>query len=679
MRALISERRSAAHASALQAELLSARAQLQELAASAGSRDAAAPEIDDINATVGAWARALLFPHPAYANAARRLWRMRGLDWHNLVPAAMPLLSAAEAPARVQRLRRDAAKAQLLALLQGYADVRSDVSAAAAAALAPAIPSEPLLPRSPSANHGPLAQYAACGVLRDPCMIHLTVRACVEDELCGWCGGGEGLCVDRFSPLAPEPEARVRVPVCASGALAVVAGSIPEVFRARAPAAGVFALAPPHSGEGPPSLRAERNLSNCSVVVTRRRALILGLTGNSVMAYHFWMESAPKWFSAASHGGGLLELRQHVWTWGLGSFLSLAHLFTPSCARALRELPEGVRVCYAQESSAPAGLGEPELAMVSHATGRRLREGGEERAAGGLQELREGGESQKLRAEGEHAPLPVASGEPPLHLELPSLEPLQLAVSRGFRVGLVTQSRLLTDGLEGAPGTLPARAAARLLARGWARAGGASFTYFMLRALGLWDVPPRHRSRDARGRRRRPLVVLVSRLEKRFILNEPEVVRALQAAAAGGLEVDVEVATLETMPLFEQLAMLRRASVLVGIHGSALVNSMHMSAGCAVLQVVPRGLPGAASFFQPVASAAGVAYWEVRAGGSSGASSEPIRHFHFLGAGANKSAVMKRGAVAGDAQFFAFWINADVWVGVEELVRVVRQAVEGLG
>jgi hypothetical protein len=218
-----------------------------------------------------------------------------------------------------------------------------------------------------------------------------------------------------------------------------------------------------------------------------------------------------------------------------------------------------------------------------------------------------------------------------------------------------------------------------------------SFPTFAAYSLGLWDVQPVQR-----------VVAFVSRKNKRFILNEPEVLQGLEkrleqdanerAAAAAeavrrrcvadrnsssvarnasgsGSSSDwrmsvggdsrltppplIELATLEDMPLFEQVHILvlellrliqfgssffasypchgtcplqirlfRRTTFLIGVHGSALINSPFMAkgatllvslfrrcnnsgrrcvllcdAGGAVVQLVPYKLGNAGSFF----------------------------------------------------------------------------------
>ena len=634
----------------------------------------AGPTARTHDASLGSLVRRVLFPHPAFANPARHVWLSQRADWHSLVraPGALPR-GGEELASVLRRLRRNAAKAELISLLQGYAGVHGDAEAAGRAAEPP----EPPLPRSPTANHGPLAVLASCKVLRDRCMVHLSVRACVQDELCGWCPGGmrggpAGLCVDRFVAHLPDLEAGEPAAVCAGGVLAVVAESLPSRFWAAEGASRdvLELILPGADSHGPPTVRRVRHgpshprNSSCSVVVTRRRPLLVSLLGNSVMGYHFWTETAPGWFAAANHHGGLVGLQQHVWVHGEGGYLDLAALFSPSCPRSPSELPAGVTVCYARDDP-PAHQEDPHLVLIRHATGAEVPPS--QGAGGGV----------------------------------PVLEPLPVAVARGLRVGLAAQSELIAGaGGEGAAA----------LAQGWTRQGTSSFLQFMLYQLGLWDVRARHE--EVRGGRLcRPLVLLISRKEKRFIINEAEVVAGLQALRAasvwpsaeprigcsalagsaselearadGPRAVDVEVATLEDMPLFEQMAALRRASVLIGVHGSALINAMHMHAGTALVQIVPQGVSTGASFFAPACAAAGVSYLEMTVGERND-TQDLIQHFHFLDKSfKERRREIQRGVLGAEccsaSHFFTFFINRDMAVPIASLQEVVSKALKRYG
>lgn len=714
-----------------------------------------------------------LFPHPRAANPLRRAWVGGGLDWHNLVrppPAAPP----SDPAAAWRRAHREAAKAELLALLQGFTPVEGDAGGwppdpAPAPSAPPGVRDEAALRalRSPATNHGPWAKYAACGVARDKCMVHATARACAEDELCGWCpslgggGGGGGVCLDRLPQAAmwPEPETGAPVRAC-PGPLFVARESVPSVFwgsggeggGARPPAVHLVGpgsgadkwrvLAPrprAAAGAGGGSGGGGWALPNCSVVVTRRRPLVLTQAGDAKMAYHFWTQAAPGWFAAAAGGGGLEHLRQHVWVPddSGGEYVGVAHAFTDSCARRVGELPPGARVCYAGVKEAPNALGTGErtlqLAGIDHATGELVA-----------------------------PPLP----------DPPPLEPLGVALAGGFRLGVAGAAaaiRAMDAAAAAAPEELAALApgeAARVrnatarLAAAFHRAARSGLPGYLVYTLGLWDAHPAHVVRGGGAAPAAavaaacedpptappPLVALLTRRNKRLLLNEPEVVTALlrlprgavcglgegeeprkrpggsqavapwgppppplpaDPAAAPSQGVAVEVAALEDMPLYAQLALLRRASVLVGVHGSGLVNALFMHPGTALLQVMPRGVANGGSFFEGPAAGAGVHYFEVThrppnataaaaaaagSGGAGGADGEgaaaapssappddsrDVQHWHFLDRSYahRKRELLDKGSEGhSQAVFFSFFINRDMVYPAGELARAVARA-----
>ena len=779
-------------------------------------------------------AKALLFPCPAAANPIRHAWLDFGLDWHNLVRPGPEIATndAAAAAKQLYRFHREASKADLISLLQGYLSISGDVSSGddfvsrvSTDASNSDANSETELSsyRSPTVNHGSMAKYAACPIVRDKCMIHSTAAACVDDELCGWCPSpgtpynnrktrstSSGLCVDRFPSGAywPEPETKQRVRVC-PGPLYVTRQSVPSLYFSESqrskenPAAAkmatsstgqsqiVFQLVGGRSaaflrgvepslhkkkgkighnssdsttaGAGATEARTELRLPNCSVVITRRRPLLLSLTGDSSMAYHFWTQTAHAWYADATDGSGLEHLRQHVWIdpASFTDYLHLTHLFSDSCWRYTGptakgsggyDIPAGASICYANKESAPQ--------LVKRAYSRRRRRGSTSNSAGS-EDAESANFPASVRLTGLAGPELVAidhtTGLPlePLQTnegDLLKLSNVQSSVSLGFRLGLsglaeaVGSFRHFADALSHYDGTgeglitVPAQlaqqlapllsadqlrrvpAAATSLSATIVDSSISSFPGFIVYSLGLWDVLPKHlqaytppaapqrRGKSPVCKRPRPLVVLLSRRNKRFLMNEPELVASLlamrwrdvlpslnvttaaaaaavaaadapatkgtkrlnkakhtglnaevsaahrgliakeesassgEAAAAGsgygtlavhpwGVRpapphnvngdddsacladdvspaVDVEVATLEDMPLFEQISLFRRASVLLGVHGSGLVNSIFMHPGTALVQLMPRGVTTGAAFFQGPASGAGVRYFE---------------------------------------------------------------------
>lgn len=84
-----------------------------------------------------------------------------------------------------------------------------------------------------------------------------------------------------------------------------------------------------------------------------------------------------------------------------------------------------------------------------------------------------------------------------------------------------------------------------------------------------------------------PLVGIVSRRQKRFLLNEEQLVHACH-----DLGLPVAVLALESMTLHEQMLAFATTTVLVGVHGSALTNVQFMTPGTAVLQLLPYNVHG---------------------------------------------------------------------------------------
>eukprot|EP01042_Synura_sphagnicola_P004439 gene4439-5622_t len=117
----------------------------------------------------------------------------------------------------------------------------------------------------------------------------------------------------------------------------------------------------------------------------------------------------------------------------------------------------------------------------------------------------------------------------------------------------------------------------------------------MIEYLGLADVrPPADKVR----------VGLISRRRKRFILNEYELVAAVQR-----MGYECILLPLETMTLYEQMRELRSLDVLVGIHGSGLDNSVFLHPHSVLIQLLPYSVEHRVSFRQS-AEEADVQYME---------------------------------------------------------------------
>ena len=219
---------------------------------------------------------------------------------------------------------------------------------------------------------------------------------------------------------------------------------------------------------------------------------------------------------------------------------------------------------------------------------------------------------------------------------------------------------------------------------------------FILQALGmdpddgLKFGPPPHMH---------PRICIISRTGKRFILNEP-----LLVAAGARLGLIVDRLSMESMTLFDQVGALaspplflpaprqivdchvpdvqvwhiRRCAMVIGVHGSGIVNFMFMRPETLALQIMPYNIqPGEGDFLQAYAQMARAnwMHWE------NTNPANTVFHWHF----ANQQTAMLRdnlpklvaaeglqGQGVRDKQnYFAFWLNQDTIVPVEQFERWV--------
>jgi hypothetical protein len=374
-------------------------------------------------------------------------------------------------------------------------------------------------------------------------------------------------------------------------------------------------------------------------------------------------------------------------------------------SRQRRKAPASVPVFVAVASASPSA--------PAAAAGHRIRRlGGGHGASGGGGGRQPRASRPRLLLDDTTAA--TATDAPGALPPLPVLEPVLHAVWSGSRLGLRGISAVAAavadecDLLLSAPPRarsplsrallLAAAAAARGVAARLVSApsaGTGSMTVggleqFAVRSTGLWGV-----------RAPRPTLALVSRRNKRFVLNEASLAGAALAwgarahARAGG--ADVVLAPLEAMPLYEQLLLLRRTTVLAGMHGSGLINSVFMRSdapgkaggagggnagfGASLVQLLPPALAGGDRFFAGPAAAARVHYADVvggaGAGGAGGAArAEARRHWHFVGDAygtpAARADLVRRGAdCCGTAVYFSFWIQSDMTVDVEKFAALL--------
>lgn len=133
---------------------------------------------------------------------------------------------------------------------------------------------------------------------------------------------------------------------------------------------------------------------------------------------------------------------------------------------------------------------------------------------------------------------------------------------------------------------------------------------FLIARLGLEDVEP-----DA------PRIGLITRRGKRFILNEEEIAISLMSTG-----VQVVLLPLEDMTLYEQVKEIRKVTILIGIHGSGLINSIFQVEDSYIVQLLPFNVKYGAAFFQGTAESSRVKYTEYQ----NKKSENTVLHWHFL-------------------------------------------------
>jgi hypothetical protein len=175
---------------------------------------------------------------------------------------------------------------------------------------------------------------------------------------------------------------------------------------------------------------------------------------------------------------------------------------------------------------------------------------------------------------------------------------------------------------------------------------GAQSVVQMMNFLQLNDVkPPSDRVK----------VGIISRRRKRFILNEYDLVDATRK-----LGYECELLPLETMTLYEQMRMLRSLDVLVGIHGSALDNSVFLTRSSVMVQLLPYKVEHRVTF-ESSCVRAGMKYMEWQLKDRSKAyfhwdlldmaNSEKLKH-------STKEQILAAGQVVADnRETTMFWIN----------------------
>eukprot|EP00047_Mylnosiga_fluctuans_P008195 m.257564 g.257564 ORF g.257564 m.257564 type:complete len:500 (+) comp20963_c0_seq1:12-1511(+) len=171
----------------------------------------------------------------------------------------------------------------------------------------------------------------------------------------------------------------------------------------------------------------------------------------------------------------------------------------------------------------------------------------------------------------------------------------------------------------------------------------------------------------------RATVGIISRRVKRFILNEAELVRQIKST----YDVDVVILPLEDMTLEAQIAALHKTTVLVGVHGSGLVNALFLPRESAMIQIMPYKVGSGGDFFLGFAQRNAVHYYEW----ANTEATRTVLHGHHL----PDSVLKEHGTVhkyvesvrapvgpGGNPHYFTFWINQDTivdWVSFETVLR----------
>lgn len=539
---------------------------------------------------------------------------------------------------------------------------------------------------------GPLTALEACPIVRDTCLLHATLLACTSNSLCGWCpasstcltrGGGGGV------GCTPTPGAPRGHPV---GDLTLSQGSLVEAWggdhlhnlsstTALRDLPGVLLVSALRVPPGPGQVRGGggggegEGGSRCSIRLTDT-PITVSISGNSKMAYHWATETLPSWVAQAKGGpGGLGEVDKLVVYEGeWNPLLAQAYIFSGACPR---QKEEGVmRLVCSRIGSSSTTKGGGDVPMDAF------------------------GQQTQLVAVHAATDTPLVLFSP--STSTPLWEPLPLAVQAGHRLSLHTAREVLSalaqegGGKEGeewiqAGGGLPPgvtlgevkKEAAWLATHGLVLPGGGGDFASLAAAVCLGGEEGEdggeggegeedleqglaEEGKGERGTTPPPLVLILSRLNKRLLLNEPDLVRLVYSL--GGIP---RVIALEGMPLCTQVRLFRRAKVLLGMHGSGLINSMFMKKGSSLVQVVPYKLSGADSFFEGTAIARGVSYHEIPTHGRD----RIIPHGHFLKEPKDTEKVLGQGSgCCGQQTYFSFWINQDVVVDMKEAHRVLQVA-----
>lgn len=139
-----------------------------------------------------------------------------------------------------------------------------------------------------------------------------------------------------------------------------------------------------------------------------------------------------------------------------------------------------------------------------------------------------------------------------------------------------------------------------------------TFLSFSLARMGVLYLPSRPEAAPGRPAPRLPGLWIsrgkghggaYGKQVARRCLNEPALLEALEAS---GLRLALRMAELADMPFGDQLAQIRAAAVLTGMHGAGFANMIFMAPGSVVAELCPLGY--CTDSFRTLAPRLGLAY-----------------------------------------------------------------------
>lgn len=95
-----------------------------------------------------------------------------------------------------------------------------------------------------------------------------------------------------------------------------------------------------------------------------------------------------------------------------------------------------------------------------------------------------------------------------------------------------------------------------------------------------------------------PLITIISRTQKRRLRNEEELLTMVQST----FQLPVVSVIIEKLSLKEQIQLFRQTTLLIGVHGSGLINSQFLTSGTAVFQLLPYGMGNPNTYSLPLSS-----------------------------------------------------------------------------